>query len=329
MRIGITYDLKSEYILDGWTEEEAAEFDSEETVQAIEESLIGLGYEVERIGRISNLVEHLSRGNRWDLVFNIAEGAYGPGREAQIPGILEAYRIPYTFSDPVTLCLTLHKGYAKQIMLAKGIPTADFFILTDLDDLNSCNLNFPVFVKPIAEGTGKGISDRSVVKGMEELKEVCSFLLDFYKQPLLVESYLSGREFTVGIVGTGKRAHAIGVMEISFSKPEEAQVYSYEVKKRYQEFVIYRLVSDPEAMAALDLALEAWRALGCRDAGRVDIRSDEKGHPYFLEVNPLAGLHPIHSDLPILCRLAGIGYVDLIGMIVQEALRRYERKNVP
>lgn len=326
MLIGITYDLKSEYLMDGWKEEDAAEFDSEETIAAIEESLKSLGHDVERIGRIANLLNQLSRGKRWDLIFNIAEGAYGLGREAQIPGLLEAYRIPYTFSDPVTLCLALHKGYAKQVVRARGIRTADFFIIADQDDVDSCDLSFPAFVKPVAEGTGKGISHRSVVTNRNELREVCSALLNLYKQPLLVETYLSGREFTVGILGTGKSARPLGVMEISFVKPERAQIYSYEVKKHYQEFVSYRLVSDQEAMAAQELAIAAWQALGCRDAGRVDVRSDEKGIPHFLEVNPLAGLHPVHSDLPILCRLAGIEYTDLIGMIVEEAVKRLKKE---
>lgn len=325
MRIGITFDLKSEYIREGWTEEDAAEFDSEETIVAIEESLWRLGHDTDRIGRIHDLVLRLCQGERWDLVFNVAEGAYGAGREAQIPAILDAYQIPYTFSDPVVLCLTLHKAYAKHIVMAYGVPTAECAFVKDQKDIEICQIPFPVFVKPVGEGTGKGIGSNSMVCNVEELREVCSILLNRYKQPVLVERYLPGREFTVGIVGSDHDAQALGVMEIIFHSSPGNGVYSYEAKKYYQEKVDYRLVDDTEANVARDLALLSWRALGCRDAGRVDVRSDEHGIPHFLEVNPLAGLHPIHSDLPILCRLVGMEYINLIKIIIDEAVKRTEK----
>jgi D-alanine-D-alanine ligase len=139
---------------------------------------------------------------------------------------------------------------------------------------------------------------------------------------VLVETFLPGREFTVGITGTGAKARSVAVMEVVLTANAEAEVYSYVNKEECDDRVVYRLVDDAEARAAAEVALAAWRALGCRDGGRIDVRSDGAGRPHFLEVNPLAGLHPEHSDLPIMCRLAGIAFDDLIGRIVDSALQR-------
>lgn len=173
----------------------------------------------------------------------------------------------------------------------------------------------------MAEGTGKGINANSRINSKEELVSVCKKLIELFKQPVLVEAFLSGREFTVGITGTGKRAQAIGVIEVVLNKDAEPDAYSYLNKKEFDTLVKYQLVDDEEAKAAIKVALEVWRGLGC-SGGRVDIRSDTNGTPFFLEVNPLAGLNPVISDLPILCRLAGIGYTELISRIVDSALER-------
>jgi D-alanine-D-alanine ligase len=320
--IGITYDLRDDYLAAGYSKEETAEFDRVDTIDALEGSLLEHGYSVQRIGNIRALVERLAAGERWDMVFNIAEGLHGFGREAQIPALLEAYRIPYTFSDSLVLSLTLHKGMTKDVVRALGIPTPDFFVLHTLDDLPQVRLPFPLFAKPVAEGTGKGINAASRISSPAELGVICRQLLEKFDQPVLVETYLPGREFTVGIVGTGPEAVVLGVAEVLLKDNAEQNAYSYVNKERYAELVEYRLVDDQAAGRAAEIALAAWRGLGCRDGGRVDLRADAEGQPCFIEVNPLAGLHPRHSDLPIICTLKGISYHRLIGFIMDSAWKR-------
>lgn len=322
MKIGITYDLREEYLAEGYGEEETAEFDKPDTIDAIDETLQGLGFLTDRIGHIRNLASRLAGGARWDLVFNIAEGHRGYGREAQVPALLDAYGIPYTFSDPMVLSLTLHKGMTKHVVRDLGIPTPPFAVIHEEGDLANVDLPYPLFAKPVAEGTGKGINGASKIRTREELSQVCGKLLLEYRQPVLVETFLPGREFTVGIIGTGKDAWALGVMEIFLKRLAEGDAYSYVNKERWEELVEYRLVNDALAEKAAEVALAAWTGLGCRDAGRVDLRADADGMPNFIEVNPLAGLHPEHSDLPILSALSGIPYRELLRRIVGFALKR-------
>ena len=323
MRIGFTYDLRNDYLAKGYTKEETAEFDSVETIDGIANALEGLGLEVERIGHIQQLVRNLAIGNRWDFVFNICEGLKGGARESTVPALLEAYDIPYCFSSPLTLAVCLDKGLTKRILCDHNVKTAPFEVVKNLDDAKKLKLEFPVFVKPIAEGTGKGISASSCVKNSKQLMRTCAKLLKRFKQPVLIETYLSGREFTVGIVGSGETARIIGVMEILLGKKAEAGGYSYENKEYYEDRVTYRLVDDAEALQAGQTALEAWQILECKDGGRVDLRSDKDGVPHFLEVNPLAGLNPLRSDLVIMAIMAGFSFNDLIKMIIKSSFERY------
>ena len=196
--IGMTYDLRDDYLREGFSLEETAEFDKPDTIDAIENALTAEGHRVERIGHVRSLMSRLSEGRRWDLVFNIAEGLSGFGREAQVPAVLDAYSIPYTFSDVLGQSITLHKGITKHIVRDLGIPTPDFVVISDPDDLLSVNLAYPLFAKPVAEGTGKGISSRSKIDKAEDLKTTCLYLLKQFRQPVLLERYLPGREFTVG-----------------------------------------------------------------------------------------------------------------------------------
>jgi D-alanine-D-alanine ligase len=320
--IGITFDLRSYYLSQGYSEVETAEFDRESTIDGIAGALQELGYTPERIGAVTQLVPRLAAGERWDLVFNIAEGMHGFGRESQVPALLDAYRIPYTFSDPVVLGLSLHKGWAKRVIRDLGLPTPDFAVVQSVADIAAVRLAYPLFAKPIAEGTGKGITAASRLAGPAELESRCRELLERFRQPVLVERFLPGREYTVGITGTGAAAQAVGTMEVRLRREAEAGVYSYANKENSEELVDYRLVTDARARRAQDTALAVWRGLGCRDGGRVDLREDEGGVPNVMELNPLAGLHPEHSDLPIICNLAGIPYRELIRRIVDSALLR-------
>ena len=325
MNIGITCDLRDDYLALGFGEEETAEFDKADTAEAIEKALHSLGHTTERIGNVWNLTARLAAGDRWDLVFNFAEGLAGIGREAQVPALLEAFAIPYTFSDPLVLSLTLHKGMTKRVIRDAGLATPDFRVVESPADLKGLDLPYPLFAKPVAEGTGKGVDATSKIQNRRELGARVRELLAKFGQPVLVETFLPGREFTVGIVGSGETAKPVATMEIILGREAEPEVYSYINKEECEERVVYRLAEDPEARRAEELALAAYRVLGARDAGRIDIRSDEKGRPSFIEINPLAGLHPVHSDLPILATMAGWEFSDLIKAIVNSALDRAAR----
>jgi len=322
VRIGLTYDLRDDYLAAGFSEEQAAEFDRPETIDGIAQALRELGHEPVRIGNVAALAAALVAGERWDLVFNIAEGLYGFGREAQVPALLDAWRLPYTFSDPLVMCTCLHKATAKRLVRDAGIATPDFALVSESADVGHVDLPYPVFAKPVAEGTSKGINGASRVNDAEALGPVCRDLLSRFGQPVLVEGYLAGREFTVGITGSGRNAQVLGVMEVTLHGAAERGVYSYSNKEHYEDRVGYALVTDAAGESAASVALNAWRVLGCRDAGRVDVRMDEAGRANFLEVNPLAGLNPVRSDLAIMCRLLGTEYRALIRTIVESASTR-------
>ena len=322
MHIGITFDLREQYLKLRFSEEETAEFDKESTIDAIDSTLKDLGHTTERIGNIWDLTKKLSKGKKWDLVFNIAEGLIGIGREAQVPAILDAHKIPYTFSDPLVLSLTLHKGMTKRILRDMGIPTPNFFEVHKIDEVKKVKLKYPLFAKPNSEGTGKGISAKSKIKNKKELLEVCQYLLTTYKQPVLVEEFLPGREFTTGIIGTGDKARVIGSMEVLLLDNAEPGAYTYDNKENWVGKINYELVNDSIVKKAEKFALAAWKNLGCRDAGRIDIRVDKNGVPNIIELNPLAGIHPTNSDLPIICNLKNIKYKSLINWIIESASER-------
>jgi D-alanine-D-alanine ligase len=328
MRVGLTYDLRAEYLALGYGDEETAEFDRQDTIDILAAAIEAAGHAVDRIGSAPALVQRLANGDRWDLVFNICEGLRGMGREAQVPAILDVYDIAYTFGDPLTASLSLHKEWTKQIVRAAGIPTPDSALVESAAELAALRtrlaLPYPLMLKPVAEGTGKGVSPDSVVQDFDELAAVATRLLARYQQPVLVERYLPGREFTVGLIGNGAEARVLGTLEIVLQDGAERDVYSYINKEECEARVAYPLVlaTDPLVAESQRIALAAWRTLGCRDAGRVDLRCDAAGQPMFIEVNPLAGLHPQHSDLPMLATATGMSYEALIRAIVESAARR-------
>ncbi len=324
MLIGMTYDLRSEYLAKGYTPEQVVEFDCDETIDAIAEALTINGHTVARIGSLPALMSRLLKYERWDLVFNIAEGIGGGAREAQIPALLDAYAIPHTFSRAEVLAVALDKALTKTIMRAHAVPTADFAVIRRQEDCAAIELPFPLFAKPVAEGTSRGITNKSLLHNHQEMEEYCEEYLAKMQQPVLVETYLSGREFTVGMLGNGPEAEVLGVMEVCFNAQADAQGYTFDNKQCYENRITYHIVDEP-AVAAV--ARQAWTALHCCDAGRVDIRMDGQGRPYFLEVNPLAGLNPSYSDLCILCRLQNLPYNWLIERIVTSAWQRHQALN--
>jgi len=320
--IGLTYDLKDDYIKKGYDSEIVAELDSIDTINAIDEALTNYGYETIRIGNIFNLVQFLNTGKRVDLVFNICEGLSGPSREAQVPSLLEAYSIDCVFSSALVLTITLNKAIAKTIVKSKNVLTPDFAVINSLQEIVDVNIDFPLFVKPLYGGTGIGISNKSIVHNFKQLKKEVERQFHLYNQPILIEKFLSGREFTVGIIGEGSTSKAIGSMEILIDKSCDEGIYSYKSKSEYLNYVNYSLTCSTLKTDIEEVALNAWKALGCRDGGRVDLKMDERGKIYFLEVNPLAGLNPVDSDLPILCRLNKISYQSLINSIMDAATLR-------
>ncbi len=323
MRIGVTYDLRSDYRALGYGEEETAEFDAEETIAAVCGALAELGHVPERIGGIRPLTEKLAGGARWDAVFNICEGLKGVSREAQVPALLEAYDIPYVFSDPLTLALCLDKAMTKRVLRDAGVPTAAFALIEGEADIANIALEFPLFLKPVSEGSGKGVDAHSRVTDRESLARVARDLLDRFRQPVLVEEFLPGREFTVGIIGTGDSASVLGIIEIVPGENYVGHGYGYQNKSDWEDKLAVVPANDGEAQAAGAVALAAWRVLRCRDGGRADIRLDRDGMPRFIEVNPLAGIRPGYSDLCFIADYQKLSYRDLIGKFVESFLARH------
>lgn len=322
LRIGLCYDLKSDYLAAGFPPEDVMEFDEEETIQSLAGGLADLGHEAERVGRGLELARRLAAGERWDLVFNVAEGVRGRSREAQVPALCELFDQPYTFSDPLTCAVTLDKPMTKRLVRDGGIATPPFAVVERPEEADALTLEPPLFVKPVAEGSSKGVTGRSRVSSREELREACADLIRTFRQPVLVESYLPGREITVGIVGNDGGARVVGAMEIAFKEGTDGD-YTALNKQEYESRVTYHLVDGPLGAKVREMALSAFHLLSCRDVARVDFRCDAAGEPCFLEVNPLPGLHPTYSDLPIMSTLAGISYTDLLGEIVKASGRRW------
>ena len=326
MRVGITYNLRKDFpAYENQPIDFLEEFDSEETIDAIRDVLQGRGHEVIKLGGDPGLLDRL-RGTPTDIVFNIAEGLGGRNREAHIPALLEFLNIPYTGSDPLTLSLTLDKSMAKRVVMSEGIPTPRFRKVERLKDLDAMDLRYPLFVKLCYEGSSKGVRLDSKVLDRPSLERKTGRLLEDYRSPLLVEEFVDGPEFTVGIIGN-KDPAILGVMQVEIKgMPEEEAIYSMEVKREWEKRVCYHCppVIDGRLQKEIeDVALRSYRALECRDVSRVDIRVGKDETPYFLEVNPLPGLSPVYGDLPIMAKRMGWDYAQLVGTIFGHALKRY------
>jgi len=321
--IGLTYDLRSDYLALGYAAELVAEFDEHVTIDALEAAIRAAGYATQRIGNLRALAQRLVAGDRWDLVFNIAEGLGGRNREAQVPALLEAYGVPCALSDPLVCAVTLDKSIAKRLVNSYGLATPAFHVVREPRDIAGVSLPYPLFAKPIAEGTGKGIDKASRIENAGQLQRVCSALLEAHHQPVLVEEFLPGREFTVALLGTGARARVLGTLEVEILPNAGTTIYSFEIKERCAEFCRYsRPARAPVIEAVERLALESYRALEVRDLGRVDVRLDREGRPAFIEVNPLPGLNPVHSDLPMIASQEGMSFDALIAAVLESALAR-------
>ena len=261
--------------------------------------------------------------------FNIAEGVEGRNREAQVPALCELLGVPYTGSDSATLAIALDKALCKKVLMQHDILTPKFQVMETGRERLSSDLTFPLIVKPNAEGSSKGIGTTNVVDNEEELRTAVASVLDRYRQPAIIEEYISGREFTVGLLGN-KRPRVLPPMEIKFKDPDlERPVYDFVVKQEWEKHVFYQCpakLTEAELKSVEKIARATFWALDCRDVARVDLRMDNDGKLYVLEVNPLPGLTPDYSDLVLISKAVGMDYDQLMAEVMIGGLRRLREK---
>jgi D-alanine-D-alanine ligase len=331
MRIGLAYDLKEDVRLEISSPQDALEeYDSSETVGLIETALKSAGHSVFRLGGGTEFLSNILR-ERVDLVFNIAEGRGNHvSREAQVPGVLEMLNIPYSGSSPQCLAICLDKPLSKNLAIAAGVPTPQWCLIDNLEQLPKVSWNglaFPAIIKPAYEGSSKGIRVSSLAGSPAEAAETISQLFKCYQQPMMVEEFIPGDEVTVGIIGNAPPT-LLGMMRILPKNQADYFVYSLEVKRDYLNLVDYECPAhlEEEVLARIAAAsLKTFTALGCRDFARLDFRVSTEGTPYFLEINPLPGLGT-HSDLVIMALKLGWRYEELIDAILQAAVKRHAQR---
>jgi D-alanine-D-alanine ligase len=327
LRIGFTFNVKRVPSKGGNDAE--AEYDAPETIESIRDALESYGHQVTPFEATAELPRQLMQ-TPVDLVFNIAEGVAGRNREAAVPALCELMGIPYTGSDAATLSIALDKALSKRVLMQHGILTAEFQVMETGRERLSSRLKFPLIVKPNQEGSSKGVSaSASVVDDEEALRAVVRELLDRYRQPALIEVYIPGREFTVGLLGD-RRPRVLPPMEILFKdKSNQRPVYDFQIKQEWEKHVSYQCPAHltPAELKAIErVCRETFAALDCRDVARVDLRLTPKGEFYVIEVNPLPGLTPGYSDLCLIATAAGIEYRTLIGDILEGGLKRLREK---
>lgn len=324
LRVGLTYNLKKG--TQGPTADAEAEYDEIETVLAIRDALQGDNCRVELMEADETLLGRL-KSTPVDIVFNIAEGRGGRAREAQVPALLNLLGIPFTGSDETTLCVALDKALAKRILSTYRILTPKYRVLTKGTPRAGHRLRYPVILKPVAEGSSKGISDLCIANDETQLLAMASQNIEAYGQDMLAEEYIGGREFTVGLLGNGDGLRVFRPMEIIYLDEQNPyRIYSYQVKKNYKRLIRYecpaRLDGGTEAKI-IKTAKKIFEVLQCRDFARVDFRLSDEGRLYFIEINPLPGLAPGYSDYPMLAEFNQMDYVSLVRNVLDAALVRY------
>lgn len=323
LTVGIVYNLKGQTAVK--TEDEDAEYDSIETVHAIAGVLEANGYATVLLEADDALPDKL-RQTRPDIAFNIAEGRCGRGREAQVPAVLQLYGIPFTGSDETTLCLALDKALTKRLLRSYHVRTPDYTVFHPGQRCQG-HIAFPSIVKPVAEGSSKGIREKCVVNSREELDALLRINDVSYHEDMLVEQYIEGREFTVGVLGNGADLRVFEPMEIAFRHPTQGQfhVYSFDVKKHYKEHIEYHCpaaLTQAQRRELMNTTAKVFAALGCQDFTRMDYRMAPDGTLYFIEANPLPGLAPGYSDYPMLAQGSGVDYDALVLGVLRAALKR-------
>jgi D-alanine-D-alanine ligase len=325
-RVGLTYDLKTDYeFKEGDPLDANAEFDHPSTIDVIAGAIESCGFKVKRIGNVSSLIEKIGQLDV-DIVFNISEGLSGRNRESQVPVLLEMAGIPFVGADALTLALTLDKVMAKKIFIAEGIPTPKFFEVKSCEELtNSDHCKFPLIVKPRFEGSSKGLSENSRVENLDGLKKQVDYIVKTYKQPALVEEFISGQEFTVAIIGNDT-PEILPIVQIKIDGRLQLKDKFYtfaRITSDRLEYICPARIPQDLKKKINDLALKTYKAVECRDFGRVDFRVDNERNPYVLEINPLPSLST-EDVFMLLAKNTGISYEQMIGKILNAALVRYD-----
>jgi D-alanine-D-alanine ligase len=322
--VGITYNLKKNGV--SALPDDQAEYDDLSTILAIKKALEEIHCRVVLLEATGDLPQKLI-AQKPDIVFNIAEGIGGRGREAQVPAILNLYGIPFTGSDETTLAVALDKALTKRLLATYHIKTPKYQVAGVHRAITAGRFSYPVIVKPNAEGSSKGISDFSLATDAGELRRVLSKKLELYQQDMLVEEYIAGREFTVGILGNGETLRVFPPMEIIYKdRNNPFQIYSFDVKKNYKEHLRYKCPPELDLDTQTEIiktARRIYEVLSCRDCARIDFRLSPAGALYFIEINPLPGLAPGYSDFPMLAEFCGMDYHSLVQSILRSALERY------
>jgi D-alanine-D-alanine ligase len=323
--IGLTYDLKTDYEFKKDDPPDAnAEFDHPSTIEVIASAIEACGFKVKKIGNVSSLLEKIDSLDV-DIVFNISEGLSGRNRESQVPILLEMAGIPFVGADALTLSLTLDKIMAKKIFIAGGVSTPKFFEVKTLDALfNVDHLKFPLIVKPRFEGSSKGLSDASRVENTEELKKQTEYIINTYKQPALVEEFIRGEEFTVVIVGNDPpEVMPLVQIKIDGRLKLNDKFYTFaRIQSDRLEYICPARINQDLKKKLSELALKTYDVVECRDFGRVDFRVDNEGNVYVLEINPLPSLST-EDVFMLVAKAVGISYEEIIGKILNSALKRY------
>ena len=311
-----------------------AEWDDEETIYAVELAIKKAGHDVIRIEADDNAFEKL-RDIRPDIVFNMAEGYGGASRESHIPALLEILNIPYTASDPITIGNCHDKSRCKEILSYYNIPTPAFFITENVVN-GYPKVKFPSFVKPLHEGSSKGIYNSSLVNSREELNKEITRIKENYEQPSIIEDFLDGMEFTVALIGNGENIRVLPIVEINLEcLPQNfPKIYSYEVKwffdtreNKLDIFTCPAKISEKLKNRIDEICTSAYKAMRIRDWARMDVRCNRDGEPYIIEINPLPGVLPNPDDnscFPKAAREVGIGYDTLIQTVLRLAIERYQ-----
>jgi D-alanine-D-alanine ligase len=326
MKVGLTYDLKTDYAFKENDPLDAnAEFDHPGTIDVIADAFQNAGYKVKKIGNVTSLLEKLHDLDV-DIVFNISEGLSGRNRESQVPILLEMAGIPFVGADSLSLALSLDKIIAKKVFIAEGIPTPKFVEIKSIDQIDAASaIKFPLFVKPRFEGSSKGLSESSRVETREDLRRQVELIVTKYKQPALVEEFIRGTEFTVAILGTGS-PEALPVVQIKIDGEldlkDKFYTFGHISRSDAVEYIVPAPISAGLMKKITDVSLAAYNAIECRDFGRVDIRVDERGTPYVLEINPLPSLST-EDVFSIISRYQGITYDRMIVRILECAIKRY------
>ncbi|KAL4965848.1 D-alanine--D-alanine ligase family protein [Aspergillus stella-maris] len=354
LTIAVISEQRSSYLQDGFSQQDCAALTHDGETEAIVATLKNLGHKTILVPGIKALVQHLAKGDQeqWGLVFNVAQGFFGSAREAQVPALLEAYQVPFTFADADTMGLCQNKRNTKIVLDHYQVPTAPFQAISarqqgdSIDELLDLkNLSYPLFVKLTTEGSSKGVNSYNQVSNATELQTaVDKTRSNFPGHTILVESFLAGREFSVSLLGTGESTRVIAVREhIHTSQedgdqdvegPDAQNFLGWESKSSHTEGGLLKFKDfdirdkgnlEPQIQNACRLAVKAWTVLDCRDAGRVDMRFDSckaDAKLFVMEVNPISGLLPGHSPLAAGAQVSGISFDELLAEIVDSAVRR-------